>query len=107
MVTIVLFGLYSLFSVLYGVFTFRDCPEEAEALRKVGTCPFPGRDCSRATCAIGSADTLPGALGLTPMFTSQVSPTMHRIISYFDTASLRLTDELCHMRRTLQQRGLT
>lgn len=29
------FGLYSVFSVLYGVFTFRDCPEEAEALRKV------------------------------------------------------------------------
>lgn len=35
---VVLFGLGSVISVLYGVFTFRDCPEEAEALRKVVPC---------------------------------------------------------------------
>ena len=37
---VVLFGLGSVISVLYGVFTFRDCPEEAEALRKVVRCRF-------------------------------------------------------------------
>jgi Dolichol-phosphate mannosyltransferase subunit 3 (DPM3) len=29
------FGLYSIAAVLYGVFTFRDCPEEAASLHKV------------------------------------------------------------------------
>jgi dolichyl-phosphate mannosyltransferase polypeptide 3 len=28
------FGLYSIVAVLYGVFTFRDCPEEAASLHK-------------------------------------------------------------------------
>ncbi len=35
MVGILVFGVYSAFAVLYGVFTFKDCPEEAASLRKV------------------------------------------------------------------------
>lgn len=33
------FGLYSIAAVLYGVFTFRDCPEEAASLHKVAASP--------------------------------------------------------------------
>ena len=34
-VAVALFGVYSIVAVLHGVFTFRDCPEEAESLRQV------------------------------------------------------------------------
>jgi Dolichol-phosphate mannosyltransferase subunit 3 (DPM3) len=38
---VVAFGLYSIAAVLYGVFTFRDCPEEAASLHKVATSLSP------------------------------------------------------------------
>lgn len=38
---VVAFGLYSIAAVLYGVFTFRDCPEEATSLHKVANITEP------------------------------------------------------------------
>ena len=45
---VVAFGLYSTAAVLYGVFTFRDCPEEAASLHKVATSHNPAHQAQAA-----------------------------------------------------------